>query len=75
MPGAHDELAADPPFAERATLVIAAVANRPESPLVQEHGDLLPVEFDGERDLRSQILAGAEAMPAGHEEAGAEMAG
>src|SRR3989441_6366860 len=66
VPGAHHELAAQPSLAQRPALVVAAVADRAELPVVEEHGDGPAVELEGAGDAAHELSAIAEAVPGGH---------
>jgi hypothetical protein len=66
VPGAHDELTPDLALAQRAAAVVAAIADGPELPLVEEHRDLLPVKLERQGRPGGELLTGTEAVPGGH---------
>src|SRR5439155_25045697 len=66
VPGAHHEFPAHPALAQRSPSVITDVGDSGETALVQKHGDLMPLDLEGEGNAREQLVARAEAVPGGH---------
>src|SRR5256885_4894093 len=66
VPGAHHEFRAHPALAQRSPPVITDVGDSGETAFVQKHGDLMPLDLEGEGDAREQLVARSEAVPGGH---------
>src|SRR5207249_5365719 len=58
----HHELPVHLAFTQRPALVVAGVGDRPDAAFVEKHGDLVPVELDGEGSAARELVLGAEAM-------------
>src|SRR5207253_2338988 len=55
VPGAHHELAVQAAFGQRAALVVAGVADRPELAVVEKQRDRPAVELESAGDARAQL--------------------
>jgi hypothetical protein len=66
VPRTHDEFAVQATFAQRSASVIADVGDRAELAVVEENGDAVPLDLQGERGPCPQVRLRAEPMPGGH---------
>src|ERR1700746_4074048 len=72
VPRAGHEFSLDAALGQRSTFVIADVGDRRQPPCMQEYGDAMALDLDGEGSASDELVLGAQTVPHGHTLLGVE---